>query len=68
MPVGGARKSGSVPEAFKANMEQFLNDETTITVLRVLVLLMALLWLLTGFRFLDRKPGKKRRKGGGGDR
>lgn len=49
-------------------MEQFLNDETTITVLRVLVLLMALLWLLTGFRFLDRKPRKRRPKDRGEDR
>lgn len=48
-------------------MEQFLNDETTITVLRVLVLLMALLWLLTGFRFLDRKPRKKQRQDDGED-
>ena len=48
--------------SFLAAIEQFLNDETTLTVLRVLVLLAALLWLLTGFRFLEKKSGKKRRK------
>lgn len=41
-------------------LQQFLNDETTVMVLNVLVLLLALVWLLTGFRFLERKSKRTR--------
>lgn len=49
--------------AFLAQISHFLNDDRTILVLQVLVLLVSLLWLLTGFRFLerDRRPGRRKK-------
>lgn len=44
------------------DIQQFLNDERTIKVLYFLVLLTALVWVTTGFRFLDKKIIKKRNK------
>jgi len=43
-------------------IQRFLNDDMTILVLQVLVLLVSLLWLLTGFRFLEKGRGRGRRK------
>jgi len=36
-------------------LNHFLNEPHSIKVLSVLVLIMALLWILSGFSFLDRK-------------
>jgi len=41
------------------DIQQFLNDERTIEILYFLVLLTALVWVTTGFRFLDKKNKKK---------
>lgn len=46
------------------DIQQFLNDERTIEVLYFLVLLTALIWLTTGFRFLNinQKNNQKNKK------
>jgi hypothetical protein len=48
---------------FMSDIQLFLNDERTIKVLYFLVLLTALVWVTTGFRFLEKSPrGKNKNK------
>lgn len=42
------------------DIQQFINDERTIRVLYFLVLLTALVWVTTGFRFLEKKSKNKK--------
>ena len=44
------------------DIQLFLNDEKIIEVLYFLVLLTALVWVTTGFKFLDKKQKNKKRK------
>jgi len=44
------------------DIQQFLNDERTIEVLYFLVLLTALIWLTTGFTFLNINQKNKKDK------